>query len=171
MSAQATSDAHAQFLSFVVGGEEYAVPILRVKEIIEFDALTRVPGMPACVSGVINLRGRVVPVVDLALLFGLGPTTVTRRTCIVLLEVTVEQDPTVLGVIVDAVSEVLELAAADIEPPPGFGTRVRAEMLEGMAQAGRKFVMILRIDEAFGVDQLLEGARALAAPTAEASAA
>ena len=103
-----------QFLSFVLGGEEYAVNILRVKEIIEYDLLTRVPAMPPCVRGVINLRGRVVPVVDLAARFGLAESTITRRSCIVMVEILDGGDSVVVGIITDAVCQVLDLADSAI---------------------------------------------------------
>ena len=147
-----TSSAHVtQFLSFVLAGEEYAVDILRVKEIIEYDNLTRVPGMPAAVRGVINLRGRVVPVVDLALGFGLPQSTITPRSCIVMVEIGSDDGAIVMGIITDAVSEVLDLPTDLIQPPPSFGTSVGAEFLEGMAEASRKkFVMILNVERALG---------------------
>ncbi|HEU4993739.1 MAG TPA: chemotaxis protein CheW [Gemmatimonadaceae bacterium] len=155
----ASSEARTQFLSFVLAGDEYAVDILRVKEIIEYGTLTRVPGMPAAVRGVINLRGRVVPVVDLALRFGLPSIAITPRSCIVMVEITGNggQDGAdgaiVIGVITDAVSEVLDLAADQIQPPPSFGTSVGAEFLDGMAETdGKKFVMLLNIDRALGAD-------------------
>ncbi|HET7449734.1 MAG TPA: chemotaxis protein CheW [Gaiellaceae bacterium] len=155
--------ALSQYLSFFIGGEEYAVGILRVKEIIEYDVVTRVPSMPACVQGVLNLRGRVVPVIDLALTFGLPACTVTRRTCIVVVEREVEGDSVVMGILVDAVSQVLDLPASDVEPPPAFGTRARAELLDGMGKSGKKFVMLLNLDRALALDvaivrDLVEGA-------------
>jgi purine-binding chemotaxis protein CheW len=138
-----------QFLSFVLVGEEYAVEILRVKEIIEYDNLTRVPAMPPAVRGVINLRGRVVPVVDLALRFGLPQSTITPRTCIVMVEIGTGDNALVMGIIADAVSEVLDLTIEQIQPPPSFGTSVGAEFLDGMAETtGRKFVMLLNVDRA-----------------------
>src|SRR5690242_20622162 len=109
--------ARTQYLSFAIASEEYAVDILRVREIIEYDTLTRVPAMPPAVRGVINLPGRVVPVVDLAARFGMPPLPITRRSCIVLVEVAGET-PLVVGIITDAVSQVLELAPDDLEPPP-----------------------------------------------------
>src|SRR5258705_4311714 len=117
-----SSQARAQYLSFVLCGEEYAVNILRVKEIIEYDSLTRVPAMPASVRGVINLRGRVVPVVDLAARFGLHESQITRRSCIVMVELTDSDESVVMGIITDAVSQVLDLTEGEIEPPPSFGT-------------------------------------------------
>lgn len=142
-----------QYLSFVIAAEEYAVEILRVREIIEYDTLTRVPAMPPAVRGVINLRGRVVPVVDLAARFGMPPLPITRRTCIVLVEVAGDP-PLVVGIITDAVSQVLELAAEDLEPPPAFGTAIGAEFLDGMSEAGKKFVMVLNVDRALAAAAL-----------------
>ncbi|HWE42660.1 MAG TPA: chemotaxis protein CheW [Gemmatimonadaceae bacterium] len=148
----APGSALSQYLSFFIGGEEYAAGILRVKEIIEYDVVTRVPAMPACVRGVINLRGRVVPVIDLALTFGLPETAVTRRTCIVVVEREAGAEAVVMGVIADAVSQVLDLRADDVEAPPSFGTKARTELLDGMVKTGRKFVMLLNIDRALDLD-------------------
>jgi len=142
-----------QFLSFVLAGEEYAVNILRVKEIIEYDNLTRVPGMPASVRGVINLRGRVVPVVDLALRFGLPESTITPRSCIVMVEIGTGENAVVMGIITDAVSEVLDLNAEQIQAAPTFGTSVEAEYLDGMAETnGKKFVMLLNVERALSAE-------------------
>jgi purine-binding chemotaxis protein CheW len=147
------SAPRTQFLSFVLAGEEYAVDILRVKEIIEYDSLTRVPAMPPAVRGVINLRGRVVPVVDLALRFGLPESSITPRSCIVMLEIGTGDTASVMGIITDAVSEVLDLTTDQIQPPPTFGTSVGAEYLDGMAESsGKKFVMLLNADRALSAD-------------------
>ena len=146
-----SSVLRTQFLSFVLAGEEYAVEILRVKEIIEYDNLTRVPGMPPAVRGVINLRGRVVPVVDVALAFGMPQSAITPRSCIVMVEIGGDEGAVVMGIITDAVSEVLDLSSDQIQPPPSFGTSVGAEYLDGMAESvGKKFVMLLNIDRALG---------------------
>ena len=140
-----------QFLSFQLAGEEFAFGILRVKEILEYDTITRVPSAPAAIRGVINLRGSVVPVVDLALLFGLAPTAVTKRTCIVIVEVRADDTEIVMGVLADAVSQVIDLGPDAIEPPPAFGSRVRVEYLVGMGKVdARKFVLILDIDRLLG---------------------
>ena len=150
----ATSQVRSQYLSFVLCGEEYAVNILRVKEIIEFDALTRVPAMPASVRGVINLRGRVVPVVDLAARFGLDESQITRRSCIVMVELVDNDESVVMGIIADAVSQVLDLAEGEIEPPPSFGTAISTKFIRGMAETGKKFVIILDVDRALDVAEL-----------------
>ena len=155
------AETHTQFLSFVLCGEEYAVNILRVKEIIEYDTLTRVPSMPECVRGVINLRGRVVPVVDLAARFGLGTSSITRRSCIVMVELADGDESVIMGVITDAVSQVLDLAESAIEPPPSFGTRISTDFIHGMAEAGKKFVIILNVDRALNAADLF-GETALA---------
>jgi purine-binding chemotaxis protein CheW len=149
------AETRAQYLSFVLCGEEYAVNILRVKEIIEYDTLTRVPAMPPCVRGVINLRGRVVPVVDLAARFGLAESAITRRSCIVMVELTDGDDAVVMGIITDAVSQVLDLADSAIEPPPSFGTQINADFVKGMAETGKKFVIVLDIDRSLNAAELI----------------
>jgi purine-binding chemotaxis protein CheW len=153
-ATSATSQVRSQYLSFVLCGEEYAVNILRVKEIIEFDALTRVPAMPASVRGVINLRGRVVPVVDLAARFGLNESQITRRSCIVMVELVDNDESVVMGIIAAAVIQVLDLAEGEIEPPPSFGTAISTKFIRGMAETGKKFVIILDVDRALDVAEL-----------------
>lgn len=141
----------SQYLSFQLAGEEFAFGILRVKEILEYDTLTRVPSAPPAVRGVINLRGSVVPVLDLALLFGLPATAVTKRSCVIIVEVRVDGQELVMGILADAVNQVIELAPETIEPPPAFGSRVRVEYLVGMGKVdSRKFVLILDIDRLLG---------------------
>lgn len=144
-----TPDAaeRTQYLTFQLAGEEFAFGILRVKEILEYDTITRVPNAPAAVRGVINLRGSVVPVVDLAQLFAVPATAVTKRTCVVIVEARVEGQDLVMGVLADAVSQVMDLGADAIEPPPAFGSSVRVEYLVGMGKVdAKKFVLILDID-------------------------
>jgi purine-binding chemotaxis protein CheW len=154
MTSMNKADARTQFLSFTLAGEEYAVDILRVKEIIEYDGLTRVPGMPGWIAGVINLRGRVVPVADLRERFGLEVTAATRRTCVVIVEVASADRELVIGIVADSVSDVLDLAPDEVQAPPSFGTRISASYLAGMAEAGRKFVMILDVDSALASETL-----------------
>jgi purine-binding chemotaxis protein CheW len=151
------NDQRTQVLTFVLAGEEYAVDILRVKEIIEYNTLTRVPGMPASVRGVINLRGRVVPVIDLAMRFGLPESVITARSSIVMVEIGVGEAAITIGIITDSVSEVMDLDAEEIQSPPSFGTSVGAEYLNGMAEKGNhKFVMLLNIDRALGADAFVQ---------------
>jgi purine-binding chemotaxis protein CheW len=143
-----------QYLTFMLGGEVFAIGILHIKEIIEYGHLTTVPMMPAFIRGVINLRGAVVPVVDLASRFGGKPGQVTRRSCIIILELEVEEETQVIGVVVDAVNEVLEIAGADIEPPPSFGTRIRTDFIAGMGKVQERFVIILNVNKVLSADEL-----------------
>ncbi|PAU66695.1 chemotaxis protein CheW [Pseudomonas sp. PIC25] len=149
-----------QYLTFTLGGEQFAVGTLCVKEIIEYGQVTAIPMMPPSIRGVINLRGAVVPVIDLGARFG-GPVTVVgRRTCIVILEVQHAEGRQVLGVVVDAVNEVLEIAPADIEPPPAFGTHIRTDFILGMGKVGGRFVILLDIGRVLSVDELADLASA-----------
>jgi purine-binding chemotaxis protein CheW len=156
MEAVKQTTDQAQYLGFFIADEEYAIGILRVKEILEYDTITKVPGTPPSIRGVINLRGSVVPVVDLALKLGLPESPITKRTCIVVVEVDLDGERTVMGVMADAVSQVMDLGAADIEPPPAFGTRVRMDHLLGMGKAGKKFILLLDIDRILSVNELME---------------
>ena len=150
----------SQFLTFLLAEESYAISILRVREIIEYETVTRVPNMPASIRGVINLRGAVVPVVDLALRFGLRDIQVTKRTCVIIVEVEAGSDRLVMGLMADSVSQVIDLPPADIEAPPAFGTRVRVDFLKGLGKIGKKFVLILDLDRALSNTELLSVAEA-----------
>ena len=147
-------DAKAQHLTFFIAGEEYGVPLLRVREILEFDALTRVPAAPACVRGVINLRGSVVPVADLAIKFGQPECAITKVTCVVVVEVKSGDALTVMGLMVESVNQTIELGDDDIESAPSFGTLARSEYQLGMGKVGKKFVMLLDIDQVLSTDEL-----------------
>lgn len=144
-----------QYLTFFLADEEYAINIQRVKEIIEYTTVTKVPKVPEWIRGVINLRGNVVPVVDLSVRFGLEERPVTKTTCMVIAEVEQDRERTVMGVIADAVNQVINLAPQDIEEPPAFGTRVRLEYLSGMGKLGKKFALILNIDSVLSNIELL----------------
>ena len=144
----------AQYLTFLLGSEMFAIDILGIKEIIEYGSLTSVPMMPEFIRGVINLRGAVVPVVDLSARFGRASSAVTRRSCIVIIEADNEGEKQDIGVVVDAVSEVLEIPAAEIEPPPSFGARIRADFISGMAKVEGKFVIVLQVDRVLSVDEM-----------------
>jgi purine-binding chemotaxis protein CheW len=160
-----------QYLTFFLADEEYAIGIQRVKEIIEYTAITKVPKVPEWIRGVINLRGNVVPVVDLAVRFGLAERPVTKTTCIVVVEMEQDSDRTVMGVVADAVNQVIELSPKDIEEPPAFGTRVRLEYLHGMGKLGRKFALILNIDSVLNATELLTVSSVQAATAEEQSEA
>ena len=169
MAANEQSE-HRQYLSFQLAGSDYAVGILQVKEILQYETVTRVPSMPASVRGVINLRGAVVPVIDLAVKFGQPATAVTNRTCVLIVEARLEGDRTVMGVMADAVREVLDLGPADVESPPAFGTAVRTDHLLGMAKVGRGFVLLLDLDRVISAGEK-DLAAELAASAAAAAAA
>jgi purine-binding chemotaxis protein CheW len=153
-----------QYLTFMIGAEEYAVSLLKVKEIIEYDTITEVPKMPEWVRGVINLRGSVVPVIDLAVKFRQSPSLAGKLTCIVITEVECEGEATVMGVMVDSVRQVIDLKPQEIEEPPTFGTRVKVDYLLGMARAGKKFCLILDTEKVLSTDELLELPDSLAEP-------
>lgn len=143
-----------QYLTFNLSGELFAIGILSIREIIEYAHLTQVPMMPRYIRGVINLRGSVVPVVDLLARFGQGLTEPKRRTCVVIVEVDSEDGIQQLGVLVDAVNEVLEIPAADVEPPPSFGVHIRNEFIRGMGKIGERFVILLDVARTFSVEEL-----------------
>jgi purine-binding chemotaxis protein CheW len=143
-----------QYLTFMLAGEVFAIGILAIKEIIEYHSLTEVPMMPASVRGVINLRGAVVPVMDLLARFGRPSSEITKRSCIVIVELEVGDERQVIGLVVDAVNEVLDIAAADIEPPPAFGARIRSDFIHGMGKVRGKFVILLDVNCALSLDEI-----------------
>jgi purine-binding chemotaxis protein CheW len=145
-----------QYLIFTLNGESFAIDILQIREIIEFGHLTEVPMMPSMVRGVINLRGAVVPVIDLSARFGRGQTQAARRTCIVILEIADgdSDELQTVGMIVDSVTEVLEIQSGMIEPPPSFGARVRADFIQGMGRIGERFVIILDTGRVLSLEEM-----------------
>ncbi|MBI3376555.1 MAG: purine-binding chemotaxis protein CheW [Betaproteobacteria bacterium] len=143
-----------QYLTFSLGGEMYALGILNIKEIIEFGNLTEIPMMPAFIRGVINMRGSVVPVVDLLARFGGKKTEAGRRTCIVIIELSLDGERHDIGVMVDAVSAVLEIPRTEIEPPPSFGAKIRTDFIDGMGKVAGKFVIILNSERVLSVDEM-----------------
>ena len=155
-----------QYLTFFIRGEEYAAPILRVKEIIEYETVTRVPTTPQHVRGVINLRGAVLPVIDLAAKFGNGESETTRTTCIVVVETRLHGEVLVVGVMADAVSEVVDLDADAIEQPPAFGTGVRIDFLVGMGKLDHRLVLVLDIDRVLSPVELQQTIDAVDAQSA-----
>jgi len=150
----AADTAPQQYLTFTLGGEMFAVAILNVKEIIEYGTVTEIPMMPGFIRGVINLRGAVVPVIDLSCRFGGKATEVARRTCIVIVEMTEGDTKQDIGVMVDAVSEVLEIAQADIEPAPTFGAKIRTDFISGMGKVNGKFVILLDVARVLSVEEI-----------------
>jgi purine-binding chemotaxis protein CheW len=152
--SEAVHQEEAQYLTFMLGGEMFAIGILGIKEILEYGNITSVPMMPAFVRGVINLRGAVVPVVDLSARFGRHNSDVTRRSCIVIIEADSEAGTQDVGLMVDAVSAVLEIPASEIEPAPSFGARIRSDFISGMAKVAGKFVIVLNADRVLSVDEM-----------------
>lgn len=165
----AEASGPAQYLSFMLSGETFAIGIMAIKEIIEYGDLTVVPMMPRAVRGVINLRGAVVPVIDLGVRFGRAPSIRGKRTCIVIVEVDGGHGRQVLGVVVDAVNEVLEIARGNIEPAPAFGTRIRTDFIAGMGKVNDRFVILVDVDHVLSADDLGELAAADAPPEALAA--
>lgn len=138
-----------QYLTFKLDGEVFAVDVAKVREILDFTPATRVPGMPDFVCGMINVRGNVVPVVDMRVKFGMSPTVKTVDTCIVVVEIQDDEGLTVLGALVDSVQEVFELEAAQIEPPPRLGMRWKTEYIKGIGKRENVLIIILDVDRVF----------------------
>lgn len=162
-NSQSMVAGSGQYLTFVMGGEIYAFGILNIKEIIDYGNLTEVPMMPSFVRGVINLRGSVVPIVDLRARFGKGNTQIVKRTCIIIVETTSEgedgsqQD---IGIIVDAVNEVIDINQDAIEPPPSFGAGIRPDFITGMAKRNDRFVILLNVSRVLSIEDMLSLSKA-----------
>lgn len=154
MSATAEVTEAMQYLTFRLGEEIYALDISKVREVLDFTTITKVPRTPEFMRGVINLRGSVVPVVDLRLKFGMTLTERTVNTCVIITEVSVDNDTTILGVLADSVQEVMDLDPSQIEPAPKIGTRLRTEFIKGMGKRDDAFVILLDIDRVFSSDEL-----------------
>jgi purine-binding chemotaxis protein CheW len=150
-----SSEQMHQYLTFVLNSEVFAIGILAIKEIIEYTDLTTVPMTPQYVRGVINLRGAVVPVLDLSVRFGRAASPVTKRTCIVIIEIRLGEGRHDIGIVVDAVNAVLDIPATDIEPPPSFGARIRTDFIQGMAKVNGRFVILLHVNQVLAADELL----------------
>ncbi len=136
-----------KYLTFLLGEESYGLEILKVQEIIGMQSITRIPRTPDYVKGVINLRGKVIPVIDLRLRFGMETAEVSRKTCIIVVQVAKAETSVTMGIVVDEVSEVLEISAEEIEPAPGFGTQVETSFILGMAKTENAVKILLDIDK------------------------
>ena len=143
-----------QYLTFKLGDEIFALDIGKVREVLDFTTITKVPRTPAFMRGVINLRGSVVPVVDLRLKFGMTTTEKTVNTCIIIVEVTVDNETIILGALADSVQEVMDLEPEHIEPAPKIGTKLNTEFIKGMGRRDDRFVIILDIDKVFSASEL-----------------
>ena len=150
-----------QYLTFKLDNEVFALDVATVREVLDFTTVTKIPRTPEFMRGVINLRGSVVPVVDLRLAFGMSATEKTVNTCIIVMEVRVESETAIMGALADSVEEVVDLEPEQIEPAPNIGTSIKTDFIRGMGKRDSRFLMILDIDRVFSADQLM-GLRATA---------
>ena len=153
MSTEATSTT-SQYLTFRLGDEIFALEIFKVREVLEYRSVTAVPRTPPFMKGVINLRGSVVPVVDLHTKFGTGATEKTADTCIIIAEVDFDGETMQLGALADSVEEVFDMDSGQIEPPPRMGTHLDVDFIRGMGKKGEEFVIILDVDRVFSSDEM-----------------
>jgi purine-binding chemotaxis protein CheW len=153
MSASGVTEA-GQYLTFRLGQETFAIEVAKVREVLDLAPITAIPRTPEFMSGVINLRGSVVPVVDLRLCFEMAKTESTRNTCIVVVEVLLDNESLVIGALADSVEEVVDLEPEQIQPPPRIGTRIRTDFIRGMGKRDTQFMMILDIDRVFSAEDL-----------------
>lgn len=152
--ATARQDLVMKYLTFLLGEKSYAISILKIKEILEYGSVTPIPKMPDFICGAINLRGKLVPVIDLLERLGNGKSEIEKRSCIVIVEMKFSNEILSIGVIVDAVSKVMDFKNSDIEPAPSFGGSVETDFIEGMGKVDEDFVIILNIDRVLSLDDL-----------------
>jgi purine-binding chemotaxis protein CheW len=143
-----------QFFTFMLNKEVFAIDISQIREVLEFTQITKVPQTPDMMKGVINLRGSVVPVIDMRLKFGMGEIEKTVETCIVIIEILLDGDTTLIGALVDSVKEVMDLDSNHIEPPPKIGTQLDTDYIRGMGKHDDQFIIILNIDKIFSASEL-----------------
>jgi len=144
----------SQYLTFKLDQETYALDIIQVREVLDFSEVTKVPRMPDFMRGVINLRGGVVPVVDLRLKFGMTKTEKTIDTCIIIIDLAIEGETALLGALADSVEEVINMEPDQILPPPKIGARLNTEIIKGMGKKNDEFVIIVDIDKVFSIDDM-----------------
>jgi purine-binding chemotaxis protein CheW len=154
--AVAKDDQLQQYLTFLVGKEKLAIGILDVNEIIEISNITRVPMIPDYIRGVINLRGNVVPVIDLSARLGHPVSELSKRSCIVLVEVEANDESQIIGMLVDQVNEILEIPEENIQPAPDFGTDIRTDFIQAMGRVGDDFIILLAINRVLSVAELAQ---------------
>jgi purine-binding chemotaxis protein CheW len=172
MAMTTSDDKAAQYLTIRLGADEYGIALDAVREIVPLQGVTRVPGTPPWVRGVCNLRGTVLPVVDLGTRFGFGETAATKRTCFLVLELPLGRQTLRLGVVAESVSNVIEVRPADIEAAPEIGLRLEVQYVRGLVRTGERFVVILDVFRVFDCEELVEVEEAAApAPAAAAAAA
>lgn len=143
-----------QYLTFKLGDEVFATDVAKVREVLDFTTITKIPRTPEFMSGVINLRGNVVPVVDLRLCFEMSKTEKTVNTCVVVVEMLLDGEPTIIGALADSVEEVIDLEPEQIQPAPKIGAKIRTDFIKGMGKRDTQFIMILDIDRIFSAEEL-----------------
>lgn len=144
----------SQFLTFNLENETFAIDIIKVREVLEYSSVTKVPQTPEMMIGVINLRGSVVPVIDLRLKFDMGEAEKTVNTCIIIIEIEIEGESTMIGTMVDSVQEVIDLDSEHVEPPPRIGAQLKTDFIKGMGKYNEAFIIILNIEQIFTFDEL-----------------
>jgi purine-binding chemotaxis protein CheW len=152
--SESTITETTQYLTYKLGDEVFALDISKVREVLDYTPITKVPRTPGFLRGVINLRGSVVPVVDLRLKLGMTKTEKTVNTCIIITEVTVDGETTVLGALADSVQEVIDLEPGHIEPAPKIGTKLKTDFINGMGKQNDRFIIILDIDRVFSAEEI-----------------
>jgi purine-binding chemotaxis protein CheW len=150
-----TIQASNSYLSFKLEDETFAVEVAKVFEILEIPSITKIPNSPSYMTGVINLRGNVLPVIDTRIKFNLNPTEYTVNSCIIVFKIKIDQDTLTLGALVDSVQEVIEIESSHIQPSPSMGNKYRSEFIKGMARINEQFIMILNIDDVFSTDDIV----------------
>lgn len=153
------------YLAFELDKEIFGVDVLQVREILEYTSITRIPKLPGYICGVINLRGSVVPVIDMREKFGMNKTDITVDTCIVVVEISIDGEACVIGAMVDSVEEVFELEPNQIEPAPRMGTRLNTKFIKGMGKRDERFIILLNIDKVFSTEELITLQEAAGAET------
>lgn len=143
-----------QYLTFRVDHEQYAINVINIREVLEFQTVSRVPRMPDYMRGIINLRGSVVPVLDLKMKFGLGSTDKSIDTSVIVTEVNLDGDEVVIGLLTDSVNEVVDIDTDQIAPAPNIGTKIDSSFIEGMGKKGDQFIIILNIDNVLSKSEL-----------------
>ncbi len=144
-----------KFLTFALGNEEYGIPIQKVKEIIGIMDITNIPRTPQFIKGVINLRGKIIPVMDLRLKFGLEEKVYNQRTCIIVVEINISESKRMMGIVVDTVSEVVNIQSGEIEPPPQYSAQADNEFLIGMGKVKGKVILLLEIEQVLTSEELV----------------
>lgn len=149
-----SSIEESQYLTFLSGTEVFGIGILRIKEIKEYASVTSIPMMPDYVKGVINLRGNVVPIIDLPVRFGREKSIISKRSCVIIVEVEHEEESIDIGILVDAVNEVIDILSQSIEPAPSFGSKIRTEFIQGIGKLENQFVILLNVNRVLSVTEL-----------------